>query len=344
MVYQRRYASANDSLQRKQEKERKAAGLPPLQRTGGRGSHPQRGGPPGRGGTVAQRGRGASAGGGGGNTGQTKFGTRSYGGAGFDKNLWSNLVQYLKANDHLPVVVFSFSKRKCEEYADSLRGQDLCVASEKSEVHVTVEKALARLKGSDKKLPQITRMRALLTRGIGVHHGGLLPIVKEVVEILFQKGLVKVLFATETFAMGVNMPAKSVVFSHIRKHDGHSFRTLLPGEYTQMAGRAGRRGLDTTGTVIIIGGDELPEQGILQEMMLGKPGKLISQFRLTYNMILNLLRVEALKVEEMIKRSFSENSAQSLAPEQQELVIAVRHSFIYTFTISHTRLNLTYLP
>lgn len=143
----------------------------------------------------------------------------------------------------------------------------------------------------------------------------------EVVEILFARGLVKVLFATETFAMGVNMPAKSVVFSGIRKHDGTSFRNLLPGEYTQMAGRAGRRGLDTTGTVIILsGGDELPAQPELQEMMLGVPNRLQSQFRLTYNMILNLLRVEALRVEEMIKRSFSENAAQKLAPEQQKQV------------------------
>lgn len=143
----------------------------------------------------------------------------------------------------------------------------------------------------------------------------------EVVEILFARGLVKVLFATETFAMGVNMPAKSVVFSGIRKHDGTTFRNLLPGEYTQMAGRAGRRGLDTTGTVIILsGGDELPAQQELQEMMLGVPNRLTSQFRLTYNMILNLLRVEALRVEEMIKRSFSENAAQKLAPEQQKQI------------------------
>ena len=127
----------------------------------------------------------------------------------------------------------------------------------------------------DRKLPQISRMRDLLSRGIGVHHGGLLPIVKEVgatirrlviysrqtqlVEILFARGLVKMLFATETFAMGVNMPAKSVVFSGIRKHDGRSFRDILPGEYTQMAGRAGRRGLDPTGTVIIVANDSLPE-------------------------------------------------------------------------------------
>lgn len=104
--------------------------------------------------------------------------------------------------------------------------------------------------GEDKTLPQILHMRNLLSKGIGVHHGGLLPIVKEIVEILFARGLVKVLFATETFAMvsqravslfgrrfanlfvqqGVNMPAKSVIFSDIRKHDGRSFRDLLPGE------------------------------------------------------------------------------------------------------------------
>jgi antiviral helicase SKI2 len=163
-------------------------------------------------------------------------------------------------------------------------------------------------------------MRDLLSRGIGVHHGGLLPIVKEVVEMLFQRGLVKVLFATETFAMGVNMPARSVVFSGIRKHDGHSFRELLAGEYTQMSGRAGRRGLDPTGVVIINAADELPETGLLSKMLLGQPTKLQSQFRLTYNMILNLLRVEALKVEEMIKRSFSENASQRLLPDQEKKV------------------------
>ena len=151
---------------------------------------------------------------------------------------------------------------------------------------------------------------------------------------------------------GVNMPARSVVFSGTRKHDGHGFRDLLPGEYTQMSGRAGRRGLDPTGVVIIICGDEVPEVSLnpvllfpsttktdssprsirlffpsqtsnLHQMMLGTPNKLSSQFRLTYNMILNLLRVEALRVEEMIKRSFSENASQTLLPEQQARVLEV---------------------
>jgi antiviral helicase SKI2 len=117
--------------------------------------------------------------------------------------------------------------------------------------------------GTDRELPQIQRMRDLLSRGVAVHHGGLLPIVKEVVEILFTKGLVKVLFATETFAMGVNAPAKAVVFSGLRKHDGRSFRDLLPGEYTQMSGRAGRRGLDDTGMVIIACSEEVPDVSYL---------------------------------------------------------------------------------
>ena len=185
-----------------------------------------------------------------------------------------------------------------------------------------IERSIARLKPEDRILPQIRRLRELLSRGIAVHHGGLLPIVKEVVEILFARTLVKVLFATETFAMGLNLPTRTVVFSGFRKHDGRAFRDLLPGEYTQMAGRAGRRGIDLVGSVIIVNSnsDEAPPAATLKQMILGDPTKLRSQFRLTYNMILNLLRVEALKIEEMIKRSFSENATQALLPEQEKQI------------------------
>ncbi|KAN0134981.1 DSHCT (NUC185) domain containing protein [Lactarius tabidus] len=306
------YKNAGEAMKRKQDKEREASGLPPLQRLGARAAAPQRGqrgGPPGRGG---HRGAPAKA------VHVHRGGGPSRSPHQVDQSLYIHLIGLLRKNALLPVVIFTFSKKKCEQNAGSLTNVDLSSAAEKSEIHVTIEKAVMRLKGSDKKLPQIGRMRDLLSRGIGVHHGGLLPLVKEVVEILFARGLVKVLFATETFAMGVNMPAKSVVFSGIRKHDGRSFRGILPGEYTQMAGRAGRRGLDPTGTVLIIAGDELPEQHVLSIMITGKPGKLASQFRLTYNMILNLLRVETLKVEEMIKRSFSENASQQLLPDQQK--------------------------
>ncbi|KAJ3283372.1 hypothetical protein HK104_010409 [Borealophlyctis nickersoniae] len=233
--------------------------------------------------------------------------------------MYIHMLGLLRKKNLLPVIIFTFSKRKCEDFADALVNVDLTSGgAEKSEIHVFIERSLARLKGTDRELPQVLRMRELLSRGIAVHHGGLLPIIKEMVEILFTRGLVKVLFATETFAMGVNAPARCVVFSMIRKHDGRSFRELLPGEYTQMSGRAGRRGLDDTGVVIVACNDDIPDQPTLNKMLLGVPTKLESQFRLTYTMILNLLRVEALKVEEMIKRSFSENLSQKALPEHQQ--------------------------
>lgn len=255
--------------------------------------------------------------------------SRSAPSSSVDKNTYTHLISLLKKKELLPVVVFTFSKRKCEEYAEAMSNTDLTVgATEKSEVHLFIEKSLAKIAEADRELPQILRMRGLLARGIAVHHGGLLPLMKEIVEILFARGLVRVLFATETFAMGVNMPARTVVFSSVRKHDGRSFRDLLPGEYTQMAGRAGRRGLDSAGTVIIACSDQIPESTDLQNMILGQPTKLESQFRLTYGMILNLLRIESLKVEDMIKQSFFENAMQKALPEQkrrfEELEIKVQ--------------------
>ncbi|KJZ77689.1 hypothetical protein HIM_02866 [Hirsutella minnesotensis 3608] len=285
-----------------------------------RGGQNQRGG--GRGGGGPQRGRGgpprASHAPGHMGRGGRPGGMSS---AAQDKNLWVHLVQFLRKQTLLPACIFVFSKKRCEENADALSNQDFCTASEKSHIHMIIERSVARLKPEDRVLPQIIRLRELLGRGIAVHHGGLLPIVKELVEILFAQTLVKVLFATETFAMGLNLPTRTVVFSGYRKHDGHSFRNLLPGEYTQMAGRAGRRGLDTVGSVIVVppgGSDDVPPVAELRNMILGEPSKLRSQFRLTYNMILNLLRVEALKIEEMIKRSFSEHATQQLLPEHEK--------------------------
>ncbi|OAQ60481.1 antiviral helicase SKI2 [Pochonia chlamydosporia 170] len=297
---------------------------------GGQRGGPQRGGPQQRGGRGGgqQRGGNQQRGRGGPPRASHAPGHMGRGGrpggmssAAQDKNLWVHLVQFLRKKTLLPACIFVFSKKRCEENADALSNQDFCTAQEKSHIHMIIEKSIARLKPEDRVLPQIIRLRELLGRGIAVHHGGLLPIVKELVEILFAQTLVKVLFATETFAMGLNLPTRTVVFSGYRKHDGHSFRNLLPGEYTQMAGRAGRRGLDTVGSVIIVppgSSDDVPPVAELRNMILGEPSKLRSQFRLTYNMILNLLRVEALKIEEMIKRSFSEHATQALLPEHEK--------------------------
>ena len=227
-----------------------------------------------------------------------------------ERNIWLTLIDHLQRKDKLPVVAFTLSRNRCDNTANTLTSLDLTTSMEKSDIHHFINKCISRLKGNDRKLPQVMNLSELLQRGIGVHHSGILPILKEVVECCFAKGWVKLLFATETFAMGVNMPARTVVFDNIRKHDGKQFRTLLPAEYIQMAGRAGRRGLDTTGNVVILCKNEVHEMSELHSMMQGKPTRLESKFRLTYSMILNLLRVEQLRVEDMMKRSFAELDTQ----------------------------------
>ena len=233
--------------------------------------------------------------------------------------MFNTIINFLRTRDLLPVIIFAFSKQKCESLSQALSHADLTSGVEKSKILTFINQSLTCLLGSDKEIPQVLRTKELLSRGIAVHHSGLLPILKEIVEILFTKGLIKVLFATETFAMGVNAPARTVVFAMLRKHDGTEFRSLLPGEYTQMSGRAGRRGLDSSGVVIIACEDAVPNEHELRTLILGRPTKLESQFRVTYNMILNLLRVEAIRVEDMIKRSFSENDTQKKLPQQEEL-------------------------
>ncbi|KAF3333981.1 helicase SKI2W isoform X1 [Carex littledalei] len=235
-----------------------------------------------------------------------------------ESSSWLLLINKLSKKSQLPVVIFCFSKNRCDKSADMMYTTDLTSHSEKSEIRLFCDKAFSRLKGSDRDLPQVIRIQGLLKRGIGVHHAGLLPIVKEVVEMLFCRGVIKVLFSTETFAMGVNAPARTVVFDSLRKFDGKEYRRLLAGEYIQMAGRAGRRGLDNIGTVIVMCRDDIPEESDLKNLIVGKPTRLESQFRLTYTMIMHLLRVEDLKVEDMLKRSFAEFHAQKNLPEMQK--------------------------
>ncbi len=165
------------------------------------------------------------------------------------------------------------------------------------------QNAMMVLSEEDRALPQVENVLPLLKRGIGIHHGGLLPILKETTEILFGEGLIKALFATETFAMGLNMPARTVVFTSAQKFDGKDMRWITSGEYIQMSGRAGRRGLDDKGIVILMIDDKM-NPNIGKELVKGAPDQLNSAFHLTYNMVLNLLRVEGVNPEYMMERSF----------------------------------------
>ena len=213
------------------------------------------------------------------------------------------IIKMIMMKSYNPVIVFSFSKNLCEAYALQMSNLTFNEKSEKDMVEKVFNSALEMLTEEDKQLPQIQNILPLLKRGIGIHHSGLLPILKETIEILFQEGLIKVLFATETFSIGLNMPAKTVVFTSVRKFDGVSQRWVSPSEFVQMSGRAGRRGLDDRGIVIMMI-DEKMEPAIAKEIVRGEQDKLNSAFYLGYNMILNLMRVEGISPEFMLERCF----------------------------------------
>ncbi|KAG7365306.1 DEAD/DEAH box helicase domain protein [Nitzschia inconspicua] len=212
-----------------------------------------------------------------------------------------------------PVIIFSFSKKDCERYALTLNKEDYTDDVEKDLITQVYSNAIDSLGEDDQKLPQVLALLPLLKRGIGVHHGGLLPILKEVVEILFAEGLIKTLFATETFAIGINMPAKTVVFTNTRKFDGHEFRWVTSGEYIQMSGRAGRRGKDDRGLVIQML-DEKMEPAVCKGILYGDPDPLNSSYRISYNMLLNLMRVEDVEPEFLLRASFHQFQREKEAP------------------------------
>lgn len=214
------------------------------------------------------------------------------------------LVKMIMERNFQPVIIFSFSRRDCETYAMQMSKLDLNPGEEEKELVTEVfNNAIDSLGEDDRKLPQVEHMLPLLKKGIGIHHSGLLPIMKEVIEILFQEGLVKALFSTETFSMGLNMPARCVVFTQLKKFDGEGYRLVSSGEYIQMSGRAGRRGIDDRGIVMLMMGNEKDKSSeeewldmqTAKQMMSGKADPLNSSFHLSYYMILNLLRVEEVR-------------------------------------------------
>ncbi|KZT25605.1 antiviral helicase [Neolentinus lepideus HHB14362 ss-1] len=233
-----------------------------------------------------------------GRKGKTKKGGEKKGPSDIQK-----IVKMIMQKNYNPVIIFAFSKRECEALALTMSKFEFNSADEQDLVSNIFDSAIQNLSVDDRQLPQIANLLPLLKRGIGIHHGGLLPILKEVIEILFQEGLIRALFATETFSIGLNMPAKTVVFTAARKFDGTEFRNLSSGEYIQMSGRAGRRGLDDRGVVIMMCDEKLEPQGAMQ-MIKGEADRLDSAFHLGYNMVLNLMKVEGISPEFMLERCF----------------------------------------
>jgi superfamily II RNA helicase len=167
--------------------------------------------------------------------------------------IMNSMVKYLKANDRLPAIVFVFSRKQCYEYAKKItiplfeNDENKAALINKECKSILISK-LTNWKEYI-KLKEYTNLVSLLEKGIAIHHSGVTPIFREMIEILFKKKYIRLLFATETFAVGINMPTRSVVFTALKKYTNNGYRLLFPHEYTQMAGRAGRRGIDKVGYI-----------------------------------------------------------------------------------------------
>jgi antiviral helicase SKI2 len=160
-------------------------------------------------------------------------------------------------------------------------------------------------------------MRRILPEGVGVHHAGLLPVLKETVELLYSKGLIKVLFATTSFSIGLNMPTRTVVFTDVEKYNDEKKEILTSSEYLQMCGRAGRRGIDTIGNIFLLLGDKQnpPNSTDLVTMLRGSGDHVESKFRLSYKTIISFLSRNIKNIYEFFKESYLENKKLVIMPE-----------------------------
>jgi superfamily II RNA helicase len=207
-------------------------------------------------------------------------------------------VRWLETHGQLPALFFVFSRKECERLAGCLTEPLLDSSDSAAALHI-FDFHLSRHRATLETSPQFHVVRDLLARGIAFHHSGLLPLLKESVELLFSRGYVKVLFATETFSVGLNMPTKTVVFLELEKwSDGGQRRILRPDEYIQMAGRAGRRGLDKQGLVLYEPLREPVELGDLKRLLTGGLPKLESRMRFHYEFILRNRLASSLPIAE----------------------------------------------
>jgi superfamily II RNA helicase len=216
--------------------------------------------------------------------------------------LMDKLVIFLVDKNYIPALFFKFSRKKCESICKTIR-KNLLTFEEISIVENTFNYYMKDYKKIYEILPQYQDVYRQLKKGVVYHHSGLIPILKEIIEILYSKGLVKILFATETFAIGVNMPTKTVLFSDLEKYDNKGLRPLRTDEYLQMSGRAGRRGLDKFGSVIILPTMELPDQISLKNTLTGKSPMLNSKFKLSYQFVLKTLCSNVFDMDKFLSKT-----------------------------------------
>ena len=208
----------------------------------------------------------------------------------------------------LPAIVFVFSRQGCDDAVAQLRQARvrLTTDEERARIAAAVDERLWELPVEDLEVLGLSRWRRSLLDGVAAHHAGLVPLFKEIIESLFQQGLLKLVFATETLALGINMPARSVVIERLEKYDGESHVLLTPGQYTQLTGRAGRRGIDTIGHAVVLHQRSVEFRQVAS-LVATRSYPLRSSFRPSYNMVVNLLRRhDVARAERVLRASFAQ--------------------------------------
>jgi len=213
-------------------------------------------------------------------------------------------IRLFESKQLLPALFFVFSRKDCEKYANKVEGS-LIDSSDAAAVRHIIEFHLHRYEDV-KNSQQYFALKDLMMRGIAYHHSGLLPLIKEIVEILFSKGLIKVMFCTETFAVGINMPTKTAVFLDYHKYDDttQGLRCLYTDEYIQMAGRAGRRGIDTIGTVVYLPQRKPAWADEVKAMMKGSTRAIQSRMDFHYDFLMKTLGSDNLRWMDILKNSY----------------------------------------
>ena len=201
-------------------------------------------------------------------------------------NRLQTIIHTIRDNNELPCIYFCFSRRRTEELAQELFNFDFLENTERDEIIRLFNELIHRFDLAHE--PSASQMYPLITRGIAYHHAGMLPTLKEVIEQLFTSRLLKVIFTTETFALGINMPARSVVFDDLRKFYGTYVRNLKTRDFYQMAGRAGRRGIDAEGFVYSRINFHKIEFDEVKRIIFGEPERVNSQFNTSYATLLHL--------------------------------------------------------
>ncbi|MBA2518117.1 MAG: DEAD/DEAH box helicase [Chloroflexia bacterium] len=233
------------------------------------------------------------------------------------------IVDALAADDMLPAIYFLFSRNDCQAFAERLAimRPQLVTDRQLSLIEQTIDTVLANMRPEDRELPQVQTISALARKGIGFHHAGLLPILKQLVELLFSRGLMEVVFATDTLALGVNMPARTVVIGRMSKWDGRRRRLLIPNEFQQMAGRAGRRGMDRFGHVVVPYSPWFSFRETL-EIATGDLHPVRSAFAIRYNTVLNLWDPpDGDRVRAMLQQSLAQfQSSQRIRGLEAEII------------------------